>query len=125
MIARLVFLTKDGDVVVSTVNSRTHQIAGTGIEPNILFINVLLMDTFCYQVAIWSQHEAAQFSKDRDVTHSGRNKDLFKLFADAFADHGNIIWLFVWCVWDSDTAGQVDIFNIGTGFFFEFHCQTE
>ena len=109
--------------MISTVHSRTHQITGTSVQTNIFFVNMFLMNTFCYEIAIRSKHKATKFSKDGYITKSCRYQDFLELFADTFTDYRNVVWLFVRCIWNTDTTAQVDKCNIGTCFLFQFYCE--
>ena len=104
VVAWCIFFAEDSDMMISTVHSRTHQITGTSVQTNIFFVNMFLMNTFCYEIAIRSKHEAAKFCKDGYITKSCRHQDFLKLFADTFTDYCNIVWLFVRCIWNTDTT---------------------
>ena len=52
MIAWFVLFAHNGDMMVCTIHSRTHQVYCAGIYTDILFVGVFLMDGFCYQAAI-------------------------------------------------------------------------
>ena len=56
VVAWCIFFAEDGNMMISTVHSRTHQIAGTSVQTNIFFVNMFLMNTFCYEIAIRSKH---------------------------------------------------------------------
>ena len=56
-----IFFSKDGDMVVRAVHGWAHQVTGTGIQAGIFFVDMLLVDALCHELAVGSQHIASKF----------------------------------------------------------------
>ncbi len=52
MVTWLVLFSHNGNVMVSTIHSRTHQVYRTGIYTDVLLMCMFLVDGFCHQTAI-------------------------------------------------------------------------
>lgn len=91
-------------MVVRPVHSRAHKVTGACIDAGVLFVNVFLVDAFRHELSVRAQHEAAELGKDRHVPKACGGEDFLIFFADALADHLNIVWLFVGGIGDSDSA---------------------
>ena len=103
--ARFIFFPQDGNMMICTVHSRTHQIDRTGICTDIFFVSMLFMDRFCHQTAIWPQHITSKFGVNLHVAHSCRNQHFLIYPAHALADGINIIWLLIRSVRDAYSPG--------------------
>ena len=70
MICWFVFFTHNCDVMVSTVQSRTHKVRCAGIYTDVFFISMFLMNCFYYKMSVWRKHETSKFCKDLYISHS-------------------------------------------------------
>ena len=103
-----VLLPEDGDVVVSAVHRRAHEVDRTGIDTGILLIGMLEVNDLRDQCAVWCQHEAAHLGEDADVAEAVRHEHFIKYAMNALADRLDVVRLLVRLVWHADTAGEVD-----------------
>ena len=122
MIAWFIFFSHDSDVMVSTIHSRTHQVCGTCIYTDVLFVRMLFMDCFCHKASIRSKHKTAKLCVNRHIAHSSRNKNLFVHFSYTFTDHLDIVRFLIRFVRDSHTTGKVDELDMYTGLFLKLNC---
>ena len=104
MVTWLVLFSHNGNVMVSTIHSRTHQVYRTGIYTDVLLMCMFFVDGFCNKTAIRSHHETAKLCVDCNITHSFRNKNFLVNLADTLTDHADVIWLLIRFVRNSDTA---------------------
>ena len=112
MIARLILLAKNGNMMISTVHSRTHQVYCTGIHADIFLVGMFLMDCLGYQAAIRSHHETSQLSVDCHISHSFRNKNFLVNLAHTLSDHTDIIRCLFRTIRNTDTTGKIDKLNV-------------
>ena len=110
-------------MMISTIHCRTHQIDRTGIHPNVFLVGVLFMDGLCHKLSVRSHHKTSHFSINRNISHSGRNQNLFINLAYALTDHVDVIRCLFRLVRDSNATGKVDKFNICSGLLFKTYCQ--
>ena len=118
VIAGRIFFSQHCNMMVSTVDSRTHQIGSTGIGTNIFFVNMFLMNRLCHQRSIRSHHIPAKLCIKRHIPHVCRKKHLFIYLTDSFSDYPNIIWLLLRCIRNADSAGQIDKCNMNACLLF-------
>ena len=59
VVAGGVLLTHDGDVVVGPIHGGPHQVGCAGVHPDVLLVDVLLMDGLRHQAAVRPKHIAA------------------------------------------------------------------
>ena len=71
VVAGLVLLAHDGDVVIGPVHGRAHQIGRAGIHADVVLVGLLLVEDPGDQMAVGGQHEAAQLGAQGHVTHAG------------------------------------------------------
>ena len=86
VVAGSILLAQHGDVMVGAVHGRAHQVGCTGVQTDVLLIDVLLVDGRCHQCAVGAGGEAAHLGEDGHIAHPGGDEDLLKLLADALAD---------------------------------------
>ena len=115
MVARLIFLAQHGDVVVSAVHGRAHQVGCAGIQTDVFLIDVLFVDGSCHQCAVGAGGKAAHLSKDGHIAHACGHQNFLKLLAHTLADGHDIVLGLLRAVRDAHTAGQVDITDVHTG----------
>ena len=94
--------------MISAVHRGAHQVAGAGIQPDILLKRVLLMDCRRHQRAVGREHIAPQLGVDLDVGHARGRKNLLIDAAHAVSDTHDVVGLLIGIIRDADTAGQVD-----------------
>ena len=121
VVAGLVFLAHDGDVVIGAVHGRPHQVGGAGVYADILLVGVFFVNRSCDQAAVGPQQEAAQLGADGNVAHACRHQDFLIGPADPVADGGDIIGRLIGPVGDPHAAGEVDEGNAASGFPLKFH----
>ena len=107
MITWRIFLAKNRNMMVCTVDGRTHQVGRTCIHSDVLLVNMLLMDCLGNKTSIRSEHESSHLGVDCNIPHTCRNKNFIISFMNALTDHMDIVWLLVRCIRDSDTSGEV------------------
>ena len=120
-----ILLAHNGDVVVGPVESGTHQVRGAGVHPDVLLVDVLLVDGPGHQTAVGPQHEPPQLAAEGDVPHAGGHQDLLKLPPDILADDGDVGGLLLRQIGNAHAAGEVDIPNVAAGLLPQLHRQAE
>ena len=125
MIARLILLPQDRDVMIRPVHCRPHQVYGAGVHADVLFVNVLLVNSPDYKPAVRRQHKTPQFGIDGNIAHACRHKNLVENFLHAATDSCNINSLLVRTIRDSDSAGKIHECNMRTGSLVKLHCERE
>ena len=110
-------------MMICTIHCRTHQVYCTGINTDILFVRVLLMNCLSYQTAIRSHHKTAHLCVDRNISHSCRNKNFLINLTHTFSNLSDIIRSLVWSVSNSHTTGKIDKLHMSSCLFLKFHCQ--
>ena len=125
MIARSIFFAHNGNVMVRTINSRTHQVSCASIKTDVFFVGVFFVDCSCNQCTVRSKHIATKFGEDFYIAHTSGNEDFFISLAYTFADSEDIVFRLFRFVSDTNTAGKVDEFNVSASFFFQFNCNFE
>ena len=123
MIARRILLTKDRNMMISTVNGRTHQVCCTRIYTDVFLIDMLLMDCLRNETAIRSEHESSHLGIDSNIAHSSRNKYFIICFMNALTDHTDIVRLLVRCVRNSNTTGEVYETYVASGLVAQLNNQ--
>ena len=111
--------------MVSTIHSRTHQVYRTGIDADVLLVDMLLVDCLCNQMSIRGKHETAKLCEQADIAKSGRDKHLIEYLVHTFANLQDIIAFLIRCIRDTDTAGQVDVGKLDAGFFLQLNSDLE
>ena len=114
-----------GDVVIGPVDGGAHQVGGAGVHPDILLVDVLLVERPGDQVAVGGQHEPAQLGVDGHVPHPGGDQDLLKGPAHPLADDGDVVGGLLGAVGHPHAAGQVDEGDVDAGLLLQLHGQFE
>ena len=65
-----IFLAQHGDMVVSPIHGRTHEVAGGGVHADIFLIDVLFSDGGGQQIAVWPGDVAPHLHENRQL-HTG------------------------------------------------------
>ena len=125
MVQNGVLLAQNGDVMVSAVHGGAHQVGCTGVQTDVLAVDVLLVQDGGDQMAVGSQHEAAQLGEDGDVIHALGGQNLLVLLADAFTDEGDVAGGLLGTVVNADAAGEVDEGEVAAGGIAQTDSQTE
>ena len=110
-------------MMICTIHSRTHQVDRTGIHSDIFLIRMLFMNRLCHKCTIRSHHKTTHFCIDCNIIHTGFSQYLIIYLMHAFSDHADIVWFFIRCIRNSDTAGKIDKANMCTCFFLQLYCQ--
>ena len=69
VVAGSILFAHDGNVMISAVHRRAHQVDCTRIHTDVLFVGMFFVDGFCYQAAIGTHHETAKFGEDGDIVY--------------------------------------------------------
>ena len=77
VIVHLIFLSRQRYVVVGSVHSGTHEVAGSGIDAYIVFVYVFPVYSSCYQMAVWAKHKTTELSVNLHIPHAGRKQNGF------------------------------------------------
>ena len=125
MIAGSIFFTHNGNVMIGTINCRTHQVSCASIKADVFFVGVFFVNCSCNQSTVRSKHVTTKFGEDFNIAHTSRNEDFFISFANAFANCKNIVFRLFRFVSNADTTGKVDELNVSASFFFQFNCNFE
>ena len=125
MVAGLVFLAHNGDMMICTINSRTHQVSSASIAADVFFIGVLFVNSSSYEAAVGSQHEAAQLGENLHIAHTCRHQNFFINLAHTFANYQQIIILLLGAISNADATGQVDELDMGAGLFLQLYSNLE
>ena len=125
VVTGLVLLAHDRNVVVGPVNGRAHQVGGAGIHAHIVLVDVLHVQHPGHQVAVGSQHEAAQLGADGHVVHARGHQDLLVSLAHALADDGDIVGGLLGTVGHAHAAGEVDEGDVAAGLRLQIGGQLE
>ncbi len=64
MIQRQIFLADDGNMVIGTIQRRTHQVGHASIQPHIILVDLFLMQHGCHQIPIRAGNHAAALHGD-------------------------------------------------------------
>ena len=119
MVAGGVLLAHHGDMVVSAVHGRAHQVHRAGVHADILLVGVLFMDRLRHQAAVGAHHEAAKLRVNRHIAHACRNQHLLVNPAHALSDDPDVVGLLIRTVGNSDAAGKIDETDIRPRLFFQ------
>ena len=76
LVSGRILLAEHGDMVVSAVHGRAHQVRRAGVHADVLLVDVLLVDRLRDQAAVRSHHEPSHFGENAHVSHSMRHQDL-------------------------------------------------
>ncbi len=108
----LLLLPHNGNMMIRPVHCRTHQVYGTGVNTDVFFVCVLLMDRLSHQTAVRPEHEPPKFRIDRHIPHSFRYQHFLIYSAHAVADHTDIVRLLIRRIRNPDPARQIDELNM-------------
>ena len=118
MVERRILLAEHGDVVIGPVHGRAHQIHGAGINPDILFVDVLLVNCLRDKCAVGCQHKAPHLRIDCDIAEPRGRQNFLVDLPHLAADSENVVCLLLRAIGHADTAREVDERNLRAGLFF-------
>ena len=95
-------------MVVGPVHGRPQQIDRTGINADIVLVNLLFMDGRCNQSSVGAQHKTAQLCIEINISVSGFDQSFLVVLFNDICYFKDIYRLFIRQVGDADAAGQVD-----------------
>ena len=125
VVAGSIFFAHYGNVMVRTINRRTHQVSCASVKTNVFFVGVFFMNCSSNESTIGSQHKATQFCEDFYITHTCRNENFFVSLAHTFANGKDVVFRLVRFVSNTDTAGKIDELDVSASFFLQFYCYLE
>ena len=125
VVAGSIFFAHYSNVMIGTINCRTHQVSCASVKTNVFFVGMFFMNCFSNKSTIGSQHKATQFCEDFYITHTRRNENFFVSLAHAFANGKDIVFRLVRFVSNTDTAGKIDELDVSTSFFLQLYCYLE
>ena len=125
MIQNGILLAQHGDVVISPVHGRAHQVGGAGIQANVLPVNMLLMQHRGDQVAVGCHHEPAQLGENRHIPHAVGGENPLIPLPDTPADGLYVTFGLLGPVVHANTPGQVHEGDVGPGGVAQPHRQQE
>ena len=120
-----VLLAQHGDVVVSAVHGRTHQVGGAGVQADVLPVDVLLVEHGGYQMAEGRQHEPAQLGINRHIAHARGIHDLLIAHPHSVADGLDVAPGLLGAIVHADAAGEIDEGEVRPGGVAQPHRQAE
>ena len=108
MVAGLIFLAHNRNMMICAVDGRTHKVSGTSVKTDIFLVDVLFTDSLCNKCAVGCKHISAKLCEDSYIAHTCRNEYLFVSLANALADNLYIVCGLVGLIRNAYTAGKVD-----------------
>ena len=123
VVARLIFLTCYCNMMISTIDSWPHKIYCTCINTNILLINVLLVDSLCYNTAIRCKHKSSKLCIYCNIPHTSCCKNFIIYLMNASTDNSNIIRCLVWLVCNTNSTRKVNKLNISSCLITKFYSK--
>ena len=94
-------------MVIGSVHGRAHQVHGAGIHPQILLMNMLLVNHLRHEMSIGPRHEASQLRVHGHVPHACRNQNLLKCHTHALAYGPDVVGLLIGTIGYADTSRQI------------------
>ena len=121
MVAGSVLLSKHCNMVIRAIHCRAHQIDCTRVYSDIIFVRVLFMNCFCHKASVRSHHVTSKLCVNLYITHSCRDKHFLVYLSNPLTNRIDIIRLLIRSVWDTDSSGKVDKFDVYSCFFGQSH----
>ena len=125
LVVWFVFTSEHCDVVVGAVHAWSHEICHTGIDTDIVAIDVFVMDGGGNEEAVWSCDHASVFHEDSHGVEWSSGDHGFVEFADTLADVVEVDGLLFGAVGDADTATEVYEFDADAELCMEAECEVE
>ena len=115
VVMRQLLLAKHCDVMVCAVHGRPHQVCCTGVNADILLVDMLLIDGLRNQCPVRSHHEASHLREDLYIAHAVLCQNLIIDPVHALPDLQDIIRLLVRAIWNTDAAGKINELDAAAG----------
>ena len=125
IVAGLVFLAHNGDMMICAINSRTHQISSASITANIFLVGMLFVDSSGYQATVGSQHKATQLGENLYIAHACGHQNLLINLAHALTDNQKVVVLLLRAISNANTAGKIDELNMSASLFLQLYSNLE
>ena len=119
VVARCVFFTHNGNVMIRAVHRRTHQVDRAGVHADIFLVGMFFVYGSCDKRTVRTHHKPAELGVNGNIAHACRHENFVIDRFHAFADFENIVRFLVRLIGNADTAGKVDETDIGAGLFFQ------
>ena len=100
-----VLFSKNGNLMVSAIHGRAHQIYRAGVHTNVFLIGMFLVDGLGYKSTVRSHNEASHLGIDGNISKSCRNQNLFVSRTNALTDGIDVVRGLVRTIRNSYAAG--------------------
>ena len=108
LVMRQVLLAGNGDVVIRAVHGGAHQVAGAGVQAQVVLVDALFVDDMRHQPAVGAGHVAAQLGLDGHAADAVFGEGAAVLARHALAHGADIGFGLIGPVGNADAARQVD-----------------
>ena len=125
VVAEVLFLAEDGDVMVCPVHGGTHEVCHAGIEADVVLVGLLLVEHGSDKPAGGAGHGAATFHGDGHVREAVGAENGIVCLMDAIADELQVHRLLLREVGDAHAAAEVHEFQMDAELFLDFHREVE
>ena len=123
VVAGLVLLAGDRDVVVGAVHGRAHEVGHAGVEADVVLVGFLLVDCRRDEPASRARDGAAALGHHGDVAEALRYHHLIVELVDALANCFEVDRLLFRAVGDADAAADVDELDVDAEAALKLDCQ--
>ena len=114
-------LAHHGDVVVGAVHRRADEVARSGVDADVVLIDMLLVNDAGHEAPVWSGHEASHLGAHGDIAHAGGHEHLLVRLAHALADGAYIVGTLVGPIGNAHPAREVHEGDVRAGLAPESH----
>ena len=108
VVAGLIFLAHNRNMMICAVDGRTHKVSGTSVKTDILLVDMLFTDSLSNKRTVGCKHISAKLCEDSYIAHTCGNEYFFVSLADALTDNLYIVCGLVRLIRNAYTTGQID-----------------